>query len=132
MPAASKKSSSRRAAPQKTTSRKKTTSAAKKAAPANSTVEWSGALDVTRATALKDEIAAALSANDDVTIKAHDVTGTDLAVVQILLAAVHTAKRDAKRLHLDDPEAELEAVCQELGFGATYHRLTQPDAEVTA
>lgn len=130
MPAASKKTSSRRAAPRKTTSRKKTPSAAKTSA--NSTVEWTGALDVTRATALEDEIASALSANEDVTIEAHEVSATDLAIVQVLLAAVHTAKRDGKRLRLDDPGAELEAVCQELGFGATYHRLTQPDAEVTA
>ena len=129
MPASSKTSTSARTTARKPASRKRTA----KASPAKATptaVEWTGSLDLTRAKALSDELKNALAASDTVTVSAHDVEGTDLAIVQILLAASHTAARDGKILRLEDPASELEPLCQELGFGTVYERLVRPDEEV--
>lgn len=140
MPAVTKKTATR-----KTTTKKKTSSrAASKRATSSGTapekaaattktasaeLDWTGVLDLTRARELSDGLKAALAAHDRVTITTYDVESADLAVVQILLAGVHTAKRDGKTIRLVDRTDDMQALWQEVGFGSVYQRLVDQDDE---
>jgi len=128
-PAAQKKTAAHAGPKKQETS---STTAAKPAASAGVSLDWSGALDLTRAAELCTELKDALGVHDTVTIEAHDVENTDISCVQILLAATHTAMRDGKTVHLVDHGHELEALWQEVGFGTVYQRLVQRPEEAEA
>jgi anti-anti-sigma regulatory factor len=136
MPTASKKTASR-----KTSSRRSTSSSAKTKTSTRTRVTessadhdlvWTGALDLSRAAELTEALKSALESNDSVTLTLRDVETADLSFVQILLAATHTAKSAGKSLRLVDESDEVEALCQEVGFGTVYQRLIGQEPEVTA
>ncbi len=119
-------------ASKKTASRKTSTRTRVAESSADQDLVWTGALDLTRAAELTEALKSALAGNDSVTLTLRDVETADLSFVQILLAATHTAKSAGKSLRLVDESDEVEALCQEVGFGTVYQRLIGQEPEVTA
>lgn len=89
-------------------------------------LELSGALDIYRADAVRQQFLSALSVQRELMLDLAGVQTCDTAGIQLLWAAHKTAEADGRRLSIRNPSAAVQELWTALGMPAEFFTSSTP------